>query len=130
MSGWLVLTQLGLAPNQKHQALLGAPKIVHCGERYLKKASGQNSGGLFPCQVVFVIASRSAVGETSQLECGPSIEFEHTKLSYPSPTSIAGLLENTGASCSPALLSASRTALRHSWCVEADADEHQIMEVI
>src|ERR1044071_9469969 len=32
MSGWLDLTQLGLAPNQKHQALLGAPKIVHCGE--------------------------------------------------------------------------------------------------
>jgi len=34
MSGWLDLTQSGLAPNQKHQALLGAPKIVHCGERY------------------------------------------------------------------------------------------------
>jgi hypothetical protein len=32
MSGWLDLTQLGLAPNQKHQALLGAPKIIHCGE--------------------------------------------------------------------------------------------------
>ena len=31
MSGWLDLTPLGLAPNQKHQALLGAPKIVHCG---------------------------------------------------------------------------------------------------
>ena len=31
MSGWLELTQLGLAPNQKHQAFLGAPKIVHCG---------------------------------------------------------------------------------------------------
>jgi hypothetical protein len=31
MSGWLDLTQLGLAPNQKHQALLGAPKTVHCG---------------------------------------------------------------------------------------------------
>jgi hypothetical protein len=29
MSGWLDLAQLGLAPNQKHQALLGAPKIVH-----------------------------------------------------------------------------------------------------
>jgi hypothetical protein len=28
MSGWLDLSQLGLAPNQKHQALLGAPKIV------------------------------------------------------------------------------------------------------
>jgi hypothetical protein len=38
MSGWLDLTQLGLAPNQKHQALLGAPKIVHCGEpRILRK---------------------------------------------------------------------------------------------
>jgi len=46
------------------------------------------------------------------------------------PTSIAGLRENTGASCSPALLSTSRTALRQLWCVEADADEHQIMEVI
>lgn len=34
MSGWLDLTQLGLAPNQKHQALLGAPKIGHCGEQY------------------------------------------------------------------------------------------------
>ena len=32
MSGWLDLTQLGLAPNQKHQAFLGAPKIVHRGE--------------------------------------------------------------------------------------------------
>ena len=32
MSGWLDLSQLGLAPNQKHQAFLGAPKIVHCGE--------------------------------------------------------------------------------------------------
>jgi len=32
MSGWLDLTQLELAPNQKHQALLGAPKIVHCGD--------------------------------------------------------------------------------------------------
>jgi hypothetical protein len=31
MSGWLDLTQSGLAPNQKHQAFLGAPKIVHCG---------------------------------------------------------------------------------------------------
>jgi hypothetical protein len=31
MSGWLDLNQLGLSPNQKHQALLGAPKIVHCG---------------------------------------------------------------------------------------------------
>src|SRR5215213_3528768 len=31
MSGWLDLAQLGLAPNQKHQALLGAPKSVHCG---------------------------------------------------------------------------------------------------
>ena len=26
MSGWLDLTQLGLSPNQKHQALLVAPK--------------------------------------------------------------------------------------------------------
>jgi hypothetical protein len=34
MSGWLDLSQLGLAPNQKHQALLGAPKIVQCGEHY------------------------------------------------------------------------------------------------
>ena len=31
MSDWLDLAQLGLSPNQKHQALLGAPKIVHCG---------------------------------------------------------------------------------------------------
>jgi hypothetical protein len=31
MSGWLDLIQSGLAPNQKHQALFGAPKIVHCG---------------------------------------------------------------------------------------------------
>ncbi len=33
MSGWLNLTQLGLAPNQKHQAFLGAPKIVQCAEQ-------------------------------------------------------------------------------------------------
>jgi len=32
MSGWLDLAQSGLAPNQKHQALLDAPKIVHCGD--------------------------------------------------------------------------------------------------
>src|SRR6185503_5961874 len=32
MSAWLDLTQLGLAPNQKHQAFLGAPKVVHCGD--------------------------------------------------------------------------------------------------
>ena len=32
MSGWLDLAQSGLAPDQKHQALLGAPKIVQCGE--------------------------------------------------------------------------------------------------
>ena len=31
MSGWLDLTQLGLAPNQKHQALLGAPKMSTVG---------------------------------------------------------------------------------------------------
>ena len=37
MSGWLDLTQLGLAPNQKHQALLGAPKIVQCGETLAEK---------------------------------------------------------------------------------------------
>jgi hypothetical protein len=37
MSGWLDLSQLGLAPNQKHQALLGAPKIVHCGEHGMTK---------------------------------------------------------------------------------------------
>ena len=37
MSGWLGLTQLGLSPNQKHQALLGAPKIVHCGETLVEK---------------------------------------------------------------------------------------------
>jgi hypothetical protein len=35
MSGWLNLTQLGPAPNQKHQALLGAPKIVHCEDQHL-----------------------------------------------------------------------------------------------
>ena len=34
-SGWIDLAQLGLAPNQKYQALLGAPKIVHCGEEFL-----------------------------------------------------------------------------------------------
>ena len=34
MSGWLDLAQLGLAPNQKHQAFLGAPKFVHCGEQF------------------------------------------------------------------------------------------------
>jgi hypothetical protein len=33
MSGWLHLAQLGLARNLKHQALLGAPKIVHGGEQ-------------------------------------------------------------------------------------------------
>src|ERR1043166_1082831 len=37
MSGWLDLTQLGLAPNQKHQAFLGAPKIVHCGLRTITR---------------------------------------------------------------------------------------------
>jgi hypothetical protein len=36
MSGWLDLAQLGLAPSQKHQALLGAPKIVQCGERFIR----------------------------------------------------------------------------------------------
>jgi hypothetical protein len=36
MSGWLDLLNWGLAPNQKHQAFLGAPKIVHCGERFPK----------------------------------------------------------------------------------------------
>ena len=36
---WLVdLNQLGLAPNQKHQAFLGAPKIVHCGEKIERSA--------------------------------------------------------------------------------------------
>ena len=40
MSGCLDLAQLGLAPNQKHQAFLGAPKIVHCGlpQDFLKAA--------------------------------------------------------------------------------------------
>ena len=47
MSGLLDLTQLGLAPNQKHQALLGAPKIVHCGEPDRTKVNGIGSGGLF-----------------------------------------------------------------------------------
>jgi hypothetical protein len=37
MSGWLDLTLLGLAPNQKHQALLGAPMIVQCGEALAEK---------------------------------------------------------------------------------------------
>jgi len=37
MSGWLDLTPLGLAPNQKHQALLGAPKFVHGGEALAEK---------------------------------------------------------------------------------------------
>jgi hypothetical protein len=32
MSGWLDLTQSGLSLNQKHQALPGAPMIVHCGD--------------------------------------------------------------------------------------------------
>jgi hypothetical protein len=47
MSGWLDLNQLGLSPNQKHQALLGAPKIVHCGEQDTTKAAGIVTGGLF-----------------------------------------------------------------------------------
>src|SRR6185437_4661903 len=37
MIGWLDLTQLGLAPDQKHQAFLGAPKIVYCGEALILK---------------------------------------------------------------------------------------------
>jgi hypothetical protein len=44
MSGWFDLTQLGLAPNQKHQAFLGAPKIVHCGEKIDEQAI--RKGGL------------------------------------------------------------------------------------
>jgi hypothetical protein len=44
MSGWLDLTQLGLSPNQKHQALLGAPKIVQCGEKIEEEAI--RKGGL------------------------------------------------------------------------------------
>ena len=44
MSGWLDLAQLGLAPNQKHQALLGAPKIVQCGEKIEEEAI--RKGGL------------------------------------------------------------------------------------
>ena len=53
MSGWLDLTQLGLAPNQKHQALLGAPKIVHCGETNILEAAGIDSGGLLQLSGLF-----------------------------------------------------------------------------
>jgi hypothetical protein len=35
---------LGLAPNQKHQAFLGAPKVVHCGEKIEEEAI--RKGGL------------------------------------------------------------------------------------
>jgi hypothetical protein len=44
MSGWLDLAQLGLAPNQKHQALLGAPKIVHCGEPKIEEEAIRKGG--------------------------------------------------------------------------------------
>ena len=64
MSGWLDLTQSGLAPNQKHQALLGAPKIVHCGEpKTLTKTKSEaaDDGGLsrlfrFLCQTLLAEA--------------------------------------------------------------------------
>jgi len=53
MSGWLDLTQLGLAPNQKHQAFLGAPKIVQCGEKIEEEAILK--GGLKIFAASFVI---------------------------------------------------------------------------
>jgi hypothetical protein len=62
MSGWLDLTQLGLAPNQKHQALLGAPKIVHCG---LSRSHAALIGAYVP-----MLATRSEwadLGRFSQL---------------------------------------------------------------
>jgi hypothetical protein len=37
------------SPNQKHQALLGAPKIVHCGERLYKGCWKFSSSGLLDC---------------------------------------------------------------------------------
>jgi hypothetical protein len=44
-------------------ALLGrqqeVAKIVQCGEPKIMKVAGIGSGGLFSCQVVFVIAIRS-----------------------------------------------------------------------
>jgi hypothetical protein len=54
MSGWLDLAQLGLAPSQKHQALLGAPKIVQCGERFYpnNQEEAADDGGLKCCDVV------------------------------------------------------------------------------
>jgi hypothetical protein len=63
MSGWLDLTQLGLAPNQKHQALLGAPKIVHCGEpKFLSKPRGKVTckSGLFGI-CAMICANRSVL---------------------------------------------------------------------
>ncbi len=41
MSGWFGLTQSGLAPNLKHQAFLGAPKIPVWGATILKAAGNE-----------------------------------------------------------------------------------------
>jgi hypothetical protein len=57
MCGWLGLSQLGLAPNQKHQALLGAPKIVHCGEQIPSKVVGSQFSQLLTIKDTSVFVS-------------------------------------------------------------------------
>src|SRR6185369_11249027 len=67
MSGWLDLAQLGLAPNQKHQAFLGAPTLVQCREPRLDEGRWTSApAGLFLCQVA-LIARRTTVDYTSGL---------------------------------------------------------------